>query len=104
MTIDEIKRQAARAARRGDVAALDKLEIAYIKQAVPLTVADPNGGGERAVILASPMRLFRGAGPNGETRVQWMRADGVLAISDIEGHLVDAPDDLPVLFPLEEAA
>ena len=104
MTIDEIKRQAARAARRGDVAALDNLEIAYMKRAVPLTVEDPKYDGERAVILAQPVRLFRGAGPNGETRVQWMRADGVLVMSDIEVHQVDAPDNLPVLFPLEEAA
>lgn len=104
MNIAEIKRLAARAARRGDVAALDKLEIAYMKQAVPLTVEAPQYDGERAVILAQPIRLFRGAGPNGETRVQWMRADGVLVMSDIEGRLLDAPDDMPALFPLDEAA
>ncbi len=104
MTIEEIKRKAARAARRGDVAELDALEIAYMKKAVPLTVEDPKYDGERAVILAQPVRLFRGAGPNGETRVQWLRADGALAMSDIEGHLVGSADDLPTLFPLAEAA
>jgi len=104
MTIDEIKRLAARAARRSDVAKMDELEIAYMKQAVPLTVADPKWDGERAVILAHPIRLFRGAGPNGETRVMWMRADGAMVMSDIEGQLVGEPDNVPTLFPLEDAA
>lgn len=104
MTIDELKRQAAKAARRGDVAKMDELELAYIKLAVPLTVADANYDGDRAVILASPVRLFRGAGPNGETRIQWMRSDGIFEFSDINGHLIGEPEDVPTLFPLEMAA
>lgn len=104
MTIDELKRQAAKAARRGDVVKMDELEVAYIKIAVPLTVDSQEHDGDRAVILASPIRLFRGAGPNGETRIQWLRADGVFAMSDIEGHLIGEPDGVPTLFPLEMAA
>ena len=104
MTIDKLKQQAAKAARRGDVAKMDELELAYIKLAVPLTVPDSNYDGDRAVILASPVRLFRGAGPNGETRIQWMRPDGVFEMSDINGHLIGEPDDIPTLFPLAEAA
>ncbi|MGO4304231.1 hypothetical protein [Cupriavidus sp. RAF12] len=104
MTIEEIKRAATRAAKRGDVAKLDELEIAYIKLAVPLTVEAPAFDGDRAVVPASPVRLFRGAGPNGETRVQWLRADGVFVVSDINGHLVGEHDGTLTLFPLAEAA
>lgn len=104
MTIDEIKRKAARAARRGDVQAMDNLELLYVKRAVRLTVESQEDIGERAQVIASPTHLFRGAGPNGETRVRWVRFDGVIVHSDINGHQVDQLDDAPTLFPLEEAA
>jgi hypothetical protein len=104
MTIDEIKRKAARAARKGDVQAMDNLELEYIKRAIRLTVESQEDAGERAQIIASPTHLFRGAGPNGETRVRWVRFDGVIVHSDINGHQVDQLDDTPTLFPLEEAA
>jgi len=104
MTIDEIKKKAARAARKGDVVEMDRLEIEYIKKAVRLTVESQEDQGERAHVIASPTHLFRGAGPNGETRVRWVRFDGVIVHSDINGHQVDQLDDSPTLFPLEEAA
>ncbi|EYS89547.1 hypothetical protein CF68_33260 [Cupriavidus sp. SK-4] len=105
MNVDEIKRQATRAARKGDIAKLDELEIAYMKAAgIPLTKEDPTYDEGCAVIPAQPVRLFRGAGPNGETRVQWVRFDGVHVMSDIEGHLVDCDDEQPALFSLAEAA
>lgn len=104
MTIDEIKRKAARAARKGDVKEMDRLELEYIKRAVPLTVEDPECQEERSQIIAQPTHLIRGAGPNGETRVRWLRCDGVIVHSDINGHQVEAHDDVPTLFPLAEAA
>lgn len=104
MTIDEIKRKAARAARKGDVQAMDSLELEYLKRAVPLTVENPECKDERAQIMASPTHLFRGAGPNGETRVRWVRFDGEIVHSDINGHQVEHLDDTPTLFPLAEAA
>lgn len=104
MTIDEIKRKAARAARKGDVQAMDALELEYIKRAVRLTVDSQEDIGERAHVIASPTHLFRGAGPNGETRVRWVRFDGVIVHSDINGYQVEQLDDAPTLFPLAEAA
>ncbi|HBO78691.1 MAG TPA: hypothetical protein DD502_11085, partial [Cupriavidus sp.] len=71
---------------------------------VPLSVASPDDPDERSQIIASPTHLFRGAGPNGETRVRWVRFDGVIVHSDINGHQVDQLDDMPTLFPLAEAA
>ncbi|MCA3185986.1 hypothetical protein [Cupriavidus sp.] len=44
------------------------------------------------------------AGPNGETRVRWVRFDGVIVHSDINGHQVDQLDGTATLFPLDEAA
>ncbi|MCY0854289.1 hypothetical protein [Cupriavidus sp. D39] len=103
MNIDDIKRQAAKAARRGDVAKMDQLEIAFMKEAVPLTKAGVDEY-DRERISAQPVRLFRGAGPNGETRIQWVRYDGVHVMSDINGHLIDGDPEQPTLFPLAEAA
>ena len=103
MNIDDIKRQAAKAARRGDVAKMDQLEIAFMKEAVPLTKAGVDEY-DRERISAQPVRLFRGAGPNGETRIQWVRYDGVHVMSDINGHLIEGQADQPTLFPLAEAA
>ncbi len=103
MNIDEIKRQAAKAARKGDVAKMDQLEIAYMKEAVFL-VRTGEDELDRVRIPAQPVRLFRGAGPNGETRVQWVRYDGVHVMSDINGHLIEGESDDPTLFPLAEAA
>ncbi|MDR3381773.1 hypothetical protein [Cupriavidus basilensis] len=103
MRIEEIKRQAKRAAMRGDVAKMDHLEIAYMKEAVYLTKAGEDEW-DRVRIPAQPVRLFRGAGPNGETRIQWVRFDGVHVMSDIDGNLVESAVDEATLFPLEAAA
>lgn len=103
MQIEEIKRLAKRAAMRGDVAKMDQLEVAYMKEAVYLTKAGEDEW-DRVRIPAQPVRLFRGAGPEGETRIQWVRFDGVHVMSDIEGNLVENEADEPTLFPLEAAA
>jgi hypothetical protein len=102
MTIDEIKRQAVRAARRGDLAKMDALEIAYMKLAVPLIEARDDDEDMR--IAAQPVRLFRGAGPVGETRVQWVTTDGRHVLSDINGLLIPQPAEQTALFSLPEAA
>lgn len=104
MTINEIKRKAARAARKGDVQEMDRLELEYIKRVVPLTVASPDDPDERSRIMAQPTHLIRGAGPNGETRIRWMRCDATIVHSDINGHQVEEHDNVPTLFPLAEAA
>lgn len=103
MHIEEIKRLAKRAAMRGDVAKMDQLEIAFMKEAVYLTKAGVDEY-DRVRIPAQPVRLFRGAGPNGETRIQWVRYDGMHVMSDIDGNLVESEADEPTLFPLEAAA
>ncbi|MDF3837107.1 hypothetical protein P3W85_29750 [Cupriavidus basilensis] len=103
MNIEEIKRQAKRAVRRGDVAKMDQLEIAYMKEAVPLTKAGDDEW-DRVRVVAQPVRLFRGAGPNNETRVQWVRFDGVHVMSDINGYLLDDEPCQPTLLPMAEAA
>lgn len=83
------KKEASRAAKRGDVRAADAIEFDYITACVRLYTPTA----ER-YIEARAVRLCRGAGPHGETRVEWMTPGGQLVYSDIEGILEQEYDEI----------
>ncbi|MGN6589330.1 MAG: hypothetical protein ACTHKE_03460 [Sphingomicrobium sp.] len=81
-------KRAVRAAKRGDVRAADAIEFEYIKGHVPLI-------SKRAdeVIPATCSRICRGAGPNGETRIEWQLPTGAFIYSDMDANVLPEYED-----------
>lgn len=82
------QKRAGRAAKRGDMRAADKIELDYIKANVPLysPCADD-------VVPGECTRLCRGAGPNGETRLEWLLPNGKTVYSDMDASVLPEYED-----------
>ena len=89
----DYKKEARRAARRGDMRAADAVEFDYITAFVKLYSATA----ER-YIQARAIRLCRGAGPAGETRVEWMTPGSQRVYSDIEAILLPEYDEVGMTY------
>lgn len=73
---------------RGDVRAADSIEFEYIKGNVSLISRRAD-----EVVPATCSRLCRGAGPNGETRIEWQLPTGVLIYSDMDANVLPEHED-----------
>lgn len=73
---------------RGDVRAADAIEFEYIKGNVSLISRRAD-----EVVPATCSRLCRGAGPNGETRIEWQLPTGVLIYSDMGANVLPEYED-----------
>lgn len=97
------QKEATRAARRGDTAKLDEIELAYIQAHVVLFDPDRQYEDDEGRIRAHAVRLVRGAGSDGRTLVQWAKTEGGFAWSELTGELVAMPTpfaDTGSLFPI----
>ncbi|KVO11755.1 hypothetical protein [Burkholderia ubonensis] len=81
--MSEFHKRAARAARKGDIRAADAAELGYISAFVRLYSIE-----SEQFIRAFCARICRGAGPRGETRVEWALPNGECVYSDIDGMLL----------------
>ena len=72
-------KRASRAAKRGDVRECDRIELAYIRANVSLYSRRAD-----EVVPGVCERLCRGAGPNGETRLEWYLPNGKIVYSDMD--------------------
>jgi hypothetical protein len=81
-------KRATRAAKRGDVRAADEIELEYIKANVPLYSPRADD-----VVPGSCTRLCRGAGPNGESRLEWLLPDGKTVYSDMDASVLPEYED-----------
>lgn len=101
MQARDYQKEAARAAKRGDTAKLDEIELAYIQAHVVLFDPDRLYEDDEGRIRAHAVRVVRGAGGDGRTLVQWAKAEGGFAWSELTGELVAMPipfADTPSLF------
>ncbi len=83
-TLEDLRKKALRAAKRGDMQKADEIEFAYIKANVTLF----SRIAERSV-PAQCTRMMRGAGPAGETLLEWVLVGGGRALSNMDGELLD---------------
>jgi hypothetical protein len=81
-------KNATRAAKRGDVREADKIELEYIKANVPLYSSRADD-----VVPAACNRLCRGAGPNGESRLEWLLPNGKIVYSDMDATVLPEYED-----------
>ena len=101
MQARNVQKDAARAAKRGDTVKLDEIELAYIQAHITLFDPDRQYEDDEGRIRAHAVRVVRGAGNDGRTLVQWAKAEGGFAWSELTGELVAMPvpfADTPSLF------
>lgn len=81
-------KRAMRAAKRGDVRAADAIELEYIKANVRLYSVRADD-----VVPGECTRMCRGAGPAGETQLEWLLPNGVMAYSDMGAQVLPQHED-----------
>ncbi|NMV37210.1 hypothetical protein [Ralstonia insidiosa] len=103
MQARDYQKEAMRAAKRGDTAKLDEIELAYVQAHVVLFDPDRIYEDNEGLIRGHAVRVVRGAGTDGRTLVQWAKTDGGFVWSELNGELVQMPAryaDTAPLFPV----
>ncbi|CAE6810900.1 hypothetical protein R69746_05613 [Paraburkholderia aspalathi] len=88
LILQTASKRASRAAKRGDMRAADKIELDYVKANVPLYSRRADD-----VIPGECTRLCRGAGPNGESRLEWLLPNGKTVYSDMDAAVLPEYED-----------
>ncbi|MFM0306238.1 hypothetical protein P0D71_00390 [Paraburkholderia sp. RL17-383-BIF-A] len=88
LILEAASKRAGRAAKRGDARAADAIELEYIKGNVSLFSRRADD-----VVPGACTRLCRGAGPNGETRLEWLLPDGKTVYSDMDANVLAEFED-----------
>jgi hypothetical protein len=81
-------KRANKAAKRGDIRAVDEIEFEYIKRTFRLFSRRAD-----AMVPAECIRLCRGAGPRGESRIEWALPSGERVYSDMDANVLPEYDD-----------
>ncbi|MBB5543570.1 hypothetical protein [Paraburkholderia fungorum] len=81
-------KRAGRAAKRGDMRAADEIELDYIKGNVPLYSRRADD-----VVPGVCTRMCRGAGPAGETLLEWLLPNGKTVYSDMDATVLAEYED-----------